>query len=79
MYLTLIYLNEIISKELNGDIVGIIPYYYEEAKQYYLSVELIKEGNEKVSLVKMYKEKVVKIAPKQKKIHQLDITQIGGK
>lgn len=79
MYLTLIYLHEIICKELNGDIVGIVPYYYDEAKQYNISVELIKKSNDNISLTKMYKEKIIKIEPKHKKIHQIDIAQIGGK
>lgn len=79
MYLTLLYLHEIIEKELTGDIVGIIPYYYEEAKQYYLSVEKIEQENKDVMPTKMYKEKIIKITPKQKKIKQIDITQIGRK
>jgi hypothetical protein len=79
MYLTLVYLKEIMDKELVGDIVGIIPYYYEEAKQYYISVQKINNNNNEISLSGMYKEKTIKIAPKQKKIIQLDITSIVGK
>ena len=79
MYLTLVYLKEIMDKELVGDIVGIIPYYYEEAKQYYISVQKINNNNNEISLSGMYKEKTIKIAPKGKKIIQLDITSIVGK
>ena len=77
MYLTLLYENEILGKQLTGDIIGIIPYCYEEAKQYYISIENIKNENENVDISKMYKEKIIKIEPKHKKIHQIDISKIG--
>ncbi len=77
MYLTLVYEHEILGKELIGDIVGIIPYCYEEAKQYYISIENIKNESNNMNLSEMYKEKTIKIEPKHKKIHQIDISKIG--
>lgn len=78
MYKTLVYLHEILEKELTGDIVGLIPYYYSEAMQYYSSVERIVEINKNADISQMYKEKTIIIQPKHKKIKQIDITSIGG-
>lgn len=76
MYKTLVYLNEIIEKELTGDIVGIIPYYYNEAKQYYASVDKIENVNKDIDISQMYHEKTIHIKPPNRKIKQLDITTI---
>ena len=77
MYQTLVYLHEIIEKELIGDIVGVIPYYYDQAKDYFASIDRVEEANKNIDVSKMYKEKVVKIQPKKKIIKQLDIESIG--
>lgn len=77
MYQTLVYLHEIIEKELTGDIVGIIPYYHSEAMQYYESVNKVAELNKNIDISKMYKEKTIIIQPKKKKIKQIDIESIG--
>lgn len=79
LYLTLVYLKEILEKELTGDVVGILPYYYEEAKQYYTTIEKISAENKDVSFSNMYKEKIIKINPKHKRIMQIDITSIDEK
>lgn len=77
MYQTLVYLHEIIEKELTGDIVGIIPYYHSEAAQYYESVNKVAELNKDIDISKMYKEKTIIIQPKKRKIKQIDIDSIG--
>lgn len=77
MYQTLVYLHEIIEKELTGDIVGIIPYYHNEATQYYESVNKVAELNKDIDISKMYKEKTIIIQPKKRKIKQIDIESIG--
>lgn len=76
MYKTLVYLNEIIEKELTGDIIGIIPYYYNEAKQYCVAVDKIEKLNENIDISRMYHEKIIRIKPPKRKIKQLDITTI---
>lgn len=77
MYKTLVYLHEIIEKELTGDVVGIIPYYHSEAVQYYESIDKVAELNKDVDISQMYKERTILIQPKKKKIKQIDIESIG--
>jgi len=77
MYQTLVYLHEIIEKDLVGDIVGLIPYYYDQAKSYYRSVEQVAEINKDADLSQMYKEKKIVIQPPKRKIKLLDIESIG--
>ena len=77
MYQTLVYLNEIIKKELTGDIVGIIPYYYTEAEKYYKNLEKVEEMNKDMDISKMYQKKTIVIQPKRSNHNQIDITEIG--
>lgn len=78
MYQTLVYLNEILEKELVGDIVGIIPYYYSEAEQFYKELRQIADNNKKINLNKLYSDKrVIKITPQKRKVKQMDIESIG--
>ena len=70
MLQTLIYL-ELKEKTLQGDIVGIIPFYYEEAQKYFKELKTVEENNCNANVSTMYKEKVVVIKPKQRKIKQL--------
>ena len=77
MYQTLVYLHEIIEKELVGDVVGLIPYYLTEAQNYFASISRVEEANKDIDVSKMYKEKVVRIQPKKRTIKQLDIENIG--
>ena len=77
MYQTIVYLNEIIEKELNGDIVGLIPYYYSEAQEYYVTIEKIEEKNKSFNLKNMYKERIVQVGKNNKKRFKLiDIESI---
>lgn len=79
MYQTLVYLNEILEKELVGDIVGIIPYYYSEAEQFNKELRQIADNNKKINLNKLYSDKrVIKITPQKRKVKQMDVESIGG-
>lgn len=77
LYQTLVYLHEIVEKELVGDIVGIIPYYLSEAQQFYTKVERIEENNKEVDISDMYNEKIIRIKSPKKYIRQIDIESIG--
>ena len=77
MYQTLVYLNEILEKDLQGDIVGIIPYYYSESEQFYNDLNAIEENSKKVSLKESYPDKVVYIKPRKRQVKEMDIEGIG--
>jgi hypothetical protein len=77
MYQTLVYLHEIIEKELVGDVVGLIPYYLTEAQAYFKSIDRVEEANKDIDVSKMYKEKVIVIQPKKRIAKQIDIESIG--
>lgn len=77
MYQTLVYLHEIIEKDLVGDVVGLIPFYLSEAQNYFRSIEQVEEANKNIDVSKMYKEKVIVIQPKKRITKQLDIESIG--
>lgn len=72
---TLVYLNEIIHKDLVGDVVGIIPYYYTEAQNYYDNIEKLANEN-KDGISNMYQTKTIVINPRKKAVKQIDITSI---
>ncbi len=77
MYQTLVYLNEILQKELKGDVVGIIPYYYSEAEQFNQELKNIEDNNKKINWSKYYPKKIIQIKPQKRKIKELDIASIG--
>lgn len=79
IYSTLKYLHEIKEKELTGNIVGIVPYYYDEAEKYYKEVEDIEQINKGKDIRNMYKEKVVRIKPRKRVVKQLSFDDIGVK
>ena len=68
---TLMYLHDIKEKELTGDIVGIIPYYYDEAIAFYKEIERIDKANQNIQSKDMYKQKTIYIKPKKREIKQL--------
>ena len=63
MYKTLYYLKEIKGKELTGDVIGIIPYYYTEAENYFNEIDKVEEQNKEVDLSKMYQSRTVIVRP----------------
>lgn len=77
MYQTLVYMHEIIEKDLIGDIVGLIPHFYTEAERYYENVSKIEQKNKDIDTSKMYQEKTILINPKQRKNIQIDISSVG--
>ena len=77
MYQTLVYLHEIVEKELVGDIVGLIPFYLTEARDYFKSIDRVEEANKDVDVSSMYKERIVRIQPKKRIAKQIDIESIG--
>ena len=72
MELTLRYIKEIKSKDVKGDMVGLIPFYYDEAQEYYKEVKKVEDINKDKNIGSMYKETVIKIKPKQRVVKQLD-------
>lgn len=74
---TLIYMNEYKDIVLTGDIIGLIPYYYNEASVYFSNVENIDKKNENIDIKPMYQTKTVYINLNNKKPNkQIDITKI---
>ena len=62
---------ELKEKNLSGDIIGIIPYYYTEAEKYYEDIDSIEKNAQTKNISDMYKEKVIQIRPKQRIVKQL--------
>lgn len=73
IYQTIQYLYEIKGDEINftDKIIGLIPFYYDEAKKYFSEVERININNNDKDVSKMYKEKIVVIRPPERVIKQL--------
>lgn len=64
MYQTLIYIHDILEKAFdteNGNIVSLIPYYYEEADSYYKSIEACDKANKDKNIKEMYKIQTVRV------------------
>ena len=79
MYQTLVYLNEILRKELKGDVVGIIPYFYEECERFNKDLQQIEKNSENVEWDKLYPEKTVSVkrCKPGRKYKQLSVDDIG--
>lgn len=76
MYQTLVYLHEYTEHELKGDIVGIIPYYYDEAQRFLKSIDAVVESNKGIDINNMYKKKIVTVKPVKRTAHQINIEDI---
>lgn len=76
LYHTLVYVNEILQKQLKGDIIGLLPFYITQAQAYFIDVKQIEKEIEKIDLNKMYSTKNVKINKKEKRIPQMDIISL---
>ena len=59
----------------NGEIVGLIPWYYDQAQSFYKQLNNIE--SQKVDLDKLYKKKYIKVTPKKKDVDLIDISKIG--
>jgi 5-hydroxyisourate hydrolase-like protein (transthyretin family) len=79
MYLTLVYMNEII--EYNFDfkkgVVGLIPYYYSQTKKFYEELDRIETNNKDLNTDGMYKETTIYIKRPKRPIKQLSVEDIG--
>lgn len=75
MYDTLVYLHDIIHKELTGDIVGLIPYYYDEAQKFNKELQQIQTNNSGHNISE-YHQKTVYIKMPQRSKQEIDITEI---
>lgn len=53
----LVYMNEIKEKELTGDVVGLLPFVYEEAEEFFNEVKMVEERSKNTSLSNMYQTK----------------------
>ena len=78
MHNTLIYLNEILQKNLTDTVVGLIPYYYSETEKYFNDIEDVKKEMESLDVTQLYKTHSVQINPKRRvrRNKQIDITNI---
>lgn len=76
MYNTLHYLNEYTDKVITGDIVGIIPYYYDEAQLFYKNLDLLYENNKDINFDNMYNKRVIKVSTEHKSFPQINIEDI---
>ena len=70
--------NNAYKKKLYPDKVGILPYIYDEAMEYYQMIEEAEETNKDVNISQLYQSKKVKIKQKEIEIPQIDISKIGG-
>ena len=79
MYLTLVYMNEIIQYDfdLKKGIVGLIPYYYSQAKKFYEELDRIETNNKDLNTDGMYKETTIYIKRPKRPIKQLSVENIG--
>ena len=65
-------------KRLYPDKVGILPYIYDEAMNYYQTIEVAEELNKNVDIPQLYNSKLIRIKRKEIEIPQIDISKIGG-
>ena len=79
MYQTLVYVREVLKKELSGNIVGIIRYYYDDAAMLNKKIEEVEKLNADVDINQMYSQRTIKISPKQRnRNNEINITSIGA-
>lgn len=76
LYQTLVYMNEILCKELKGDIVGIIPFFIQESRKYREEVERAYNTAKNTKIAELYNLKTIFVKPKKRKINQIDITTV---
>ena len=79
MHQTLVYVREVLKKELSGNIVGIIRYYYDDAAMLNKKIEEVEKLNADVDINQMYSQRTIKISPKQRnRNNEINITSIGA-
>lgn len=74
----LVYLHEIKEKEITEDIVGYLPYIYDDSLRFFEEVKRVEENNKEAPLSDMYKTKrIVYRKRPQKTIEDLEIESIN--
>lgn len=74
----LVYLNEIKEKDLSGDVVGLLPFVYEEAENFFEEVKRVEEKSKNTSFSDMYQTKrIIYHKGSQKKVEDLEIESIN--
>lgn len=74
---TLIYYFDLCNHGVDGDCIGIVPYYYADAKEYFDHYQTALNSNKVVEVDSIYKEKKVKIKTPQVTPKLIDISRIG--
>lgn len=72
---TLVYVFELSSYTIEDDLVGIIPWKYSEAKEFYEALDAITPVKE--PLKDLYTIRKIKICPKSSSVPNIDISQLG--
>lgn len=62
-------------REDDGDIVAVIPWYYDRAQSFYNQLDDIEPI--KIDLNEIYKERHIKVNPKKRNVNLIDISKIG--
>lgn len=62
-------------REEDDCIVGLIPWYYDQAQEFYKQLNNIEPT--KTDLDKLYKKKYIKVTPKKTNVNLIDISKIG--
>ena len=75
MYECLVYVFELTERAVIGDCVGLLPYYYDEARRFYAS--RLKEQNKDIVFNEYYPAKEIKIKRPKSTMPFIDITEIG--
>lgn len=77
MLQTLVYIREILEKEIQGDGIGLIPYYIDEALEYNKNLKQVEENNKELNISEMYQTNVIRIKPSRSRPNkQIDIESI---
>lgn len=75
---TLEYYFEIKDNGIQGDCIGIVPYYYTEAEKYFSGLKKIEEEMKNKNIESMYNIKTIRVPSQKKKpVQLLDIESIG--
>lgn len=78
--MTLKYLFEVLQrKDIEGGGVGLVPFYFTQARRYYDNIKIINENNANQDVKQMYKKKEIIIDPRKKRVpnNLIDIEDIG--
>lgn len=79
MYSTLYYLKEILQREQREPkdaFLGLIPYYYETALNFFAQIKKIEDNNKEINITEMYNKKTIYIEPRKRVTKLLSIEDI---